>query len=230
MARSVTQLLPKLFLLITFLSIASSYPTATNRLLLLPRDPKDCTAPDANCTCQEWTFASKDWTVANFAYRISVPVFTPQDEQEEEEEEASRLEPVPFASLVTFVVQNKALDYNAVCNATSTGQDQQDADASFDGEEWYDCVQDKAGEEGVTSFSYDRARDRLEVKQTWECLHEGYFYRYKATGGAEAKVVCAEAEWENPDWKEGQTYQLNITECQAKHRPMQVPWTEITGS
>ncbi|KAI6362448.1 hypothetical protein MCOR32_008475 [Pyricularia oryzae] len=223
MARLVTQLLSKLFLLTTLLSIASSHPAAAVvSRLLLPRDPKDCTAPDANCTCQEWTFVSKDWTVANFAYRISVPVFDP--------EEAAREEPVPFASLVTFVVQNQALDYNAVCNATSTGGDQEDADASFDGRKWYDCVQDKPREDGVTSFSYDRAKDRLEVKQTWECLHEGYFYRYKATGGAEAKVVCAEAEWENPDWKEGQTYQLNITECQAKHRPIQVPWTEITGN
>lgn len=176
-------------LLVAGSALALALPTSTN---------------STNQTCMSKGEKVSAWTVENFDFHASYIFTTPAHQNS--------------WGNVNFVLINPALDYKAVCRASSD----QLYDFFYDFSNW-DCDVPVDGD--TASFSFNRPNGALAINQTWNCLAEGG--RFYAHGSTTLDLKCDESTWQNPDWKQGETYSTRNIQC--KDVTVQAPVTEMSA-
>ncbi|KFA61680.1 hypothetical protein S40285_03499 [Stachybotrys chlorohalonatus IBT 40285] len=142
-------------------------------------------------TCNSLSTQIREWTIKDFDYRASYTFSTPSHQI--------------AGGYVNFTLENQAVDYQAICTASSNWLSQ-----FFYGNIVYNCTVPQEADRA--SFTFNWPTGEVRVNQTWNCLDEGSYYI--AEGGVELDLDCEDETWQNPDWQPGQMYSVRTISCQ----------------
>ncbi|KAF4459865.1 hypothetical protein FALBO_13376 [Fusarium albosuccineum] len=135
-----------------------------------------------------------EWTVHDFEFEATYTKSSPKKQTS--------------TGTVSFTIENPVLNYKAKCHATS-----KKGDVFFTGSTDYDCDVPLKGD--AASFTYDRKSGKVGIVQSWSCLKEGG--RFEAKGNTKVKLDCKEANWKNPNYKDGaKVYSNRRVTCTKK--------------
>ncbi|KAI1378430.1 hypothetical protein F4677DRAFT_443644 [Hypoxylon crocopeplum] len=163
--------------------------------------PLDIQNRDSNPGCQAASFGNFEWTVENFDYHASYTFTTPAHQNS--------------WGYVNFNLTNPALEYQAICSATSN-----QLSDFFYGTMPYTCkVPD--GSTTTATFDFSRPSGVLNINQTWTCSDEDPQYptTINAYGTANLTLACTDETWTNPNWTIGHIY----TDREVKCTPVTIP-------
>lgn len=133
-----------------------------------------------------------EWTVNDFDFHATITKTTPKKQT--------------ASGSVSFLLENKVLNYKAKCTATSDKPNN-----FFYGSTDYNCDVPLKGD--AASFTFDRKSGKLSIVQSWSCLKEGG--RFEAKGNTNVKLECKEKNWKNPNYNSGsKTYSNKKITCE----------------
>ncbi|KAI0840328.1 hypothetical protein F5Y06DRAFT_262363 [Hypoxylon sp. FL0890] len=169
--------------------------TIATLLPLAVAAPLDLHTRDSNPGCQAASFGDFAWTVENFDYHASYIFTTPAHQNS--------------WGYVNFNLTNPALEYQAICSASS---DQ--LSDFFYGTMQYKCTVPD-GSTTETTFDFSRPSGVLDVNQTWTCSDTDPQYptTIHAYGTANLTLSCTDETWINPNWTMGQIYSDRDVKC-----------------
>ncbi|KAI0887614.1 uncharacterized protein GGS22DRAFT_157609 [Annulohypoxylon maeteangense] len=157
--------------------------------------PVGLSTRDSNPGCQAASFGNFAWQVENFDYHASYIFTTPAHQNS--------------WGYVNFNLTNPALEYKAVCSATSN-----QLSDFFYGTMAYNCTVPD-GSTTKTTFDFSRPSGALNVNQTWTCSDEDPQYptTIHAYGAANLTLACTDETHINPNWTLGQIYSDREVKC-----------------
>ncbi|KAI2615218.1 hypothetical protein GGR54DRAFT_302503 [Hypoxylon sp. NC1633] len=143
--------------------------------------------------CQSASSNNFEWTVENFEYHASYIYSTPAHQI--------------ASGAVHFNLTNPALDYQAICSATST-----QLQLFFYGNIQYTCTVPN-GSTTKTTFDFNKVNGELNVNQTWTCNDAEPATNFSAYGSVNLTEPCVVTTWQNPNWTQGEIYSDQQVDC-----------------
>ncbi|KAI1085450.1 hypothetical protein F5B20DRAFT_518413 [Whalleya microplaca] len=177
--------------------------TLTAILPLAMAAPLQLATRDANPGCFDASFGNFSWSVENFDYHASYIFTTPAHQNS--------------WGYVNFNLTNPALEYQAVCSASSN-----QLSDFFYGTMAYNCTEPD-GTSAETKFDFSRPSGVLNVNQTWDCSDKDPQYPVTvwAYGTANLTLDCTDETWTNPNWTTpGTIYSSRTVQCKPVTLPL----------
>lgn len=150
-------------------------------------------------TCTQKATQIKEWQVKDFDFHASYIFTTPAHQNS--------------WGYVNFTLENPSLNVQTHCEAASN-----QLSDFFYGNFNYNCTAPVPGPEA--KFTFSRPSGELMINQTWACPEEGS--RFWAQGGTNLTLKCKDEQWQNPNWKMGQTYSSRIITCDHVNAPVPI--------